>query len=265
MTGATARLADLAGRDATLAPLARLQAVALRALADDPAWREAALAVAPARADGAVLLHGAEIALPRASGRRLLDALTPDASEIDPLALIEATIAQREVEVEALASIARMEPSTLMAIGQLLARPLLLAIGERAAEREWSAGHCPVCAAWPLLAELRGIDRARILRCGRCAAAWPFRHAECVFCGNGDHRTLGYLAPERERESRRASTCERCHGYVKAVATLKPLDAEDLAFTDLVTVELDLAAIESGFGRPSAPAVELDIAIRSAE
>lgn len=266
MTAApTARLEQLAGRDATLAPLARLQAVALRSLHDDPAWRDAAGSVPSSRADDVPLLHGVDVALARASARSLLDALAPEATDVDALALIEATVAQREVEVEALASVAGMEPSTLMAIGHLLAWPLLLAVGERAAPREWKHGHCPVCAAWPLLSELRGIDRVRALRCGRCASAWQFRHGECPFCGNDDHRALGYLSADKERESRRVSTCDRCHGYLKAVATLKPLDSEDLAFTDLVTVDLDVAAMERGFDRPARVAFPLDVQIRSAE
>ncbi len=75
-------------------------------------------------------------------------ASAPGLAEIDPVALLEASIAQRETEVEALASIARLEPSALMALGQVSAWLLLLAIGERArgplGERTWECGYCPV-------------------------------------------------------------------------------------------------------------------------
>lgn len=272
-TAAAARLEELAGKDATLAPLARLQALALGSLERDRAWRDAAAAAELSLAAGDPLLHRARITLPPAGARSLLATLADGLDEVDPLALIEASITQREVEIEALASVAGAEPSALMAIGQLLAWPLLLAIGERARSAQavptssasaWAHGHCPVCAAWPLLSELRGIDRERALRCGRCAAAWPIRHFECPFCGNDDHRTLKYLSGEKERETRRVSVCDRCHGHLKAVATLKPLDAEDLAFTDLVTVDLDLAAMERGYGRPTQPAVALDVSVRDA-
>lgn len=275
MTPAIAsRLDDIASRDATVAPLARLQSLTLRALHEDAAWREAARDATLAPATDAPLLHGAAIPLHRTSARALLDRLDDRLEEVDPLALVEASIAQREVEVEALASVARVEPAGLMTIGHLLAWPLLLAIGERIRSPQgapppsapaWPHGHCPVCAAWPTLSELRGIDRERVLRCGRCAAAWPTRHLACPFCGNDDHRALRYLATEKERESRRVSVCDRCHGHVKAVATLKPLDAEDLALADLVTLDLDLVAMERGYGRPAAAAFALDVSVRERE
>ena len=42
----------------------------------------------------------------------------------------------------------------------------------RCRDRNWSEGYCPLCGAWPALAEVRGIERSRYLRCGRCGAEW---------------------------------------------------------------------------------------------
>lgn len=271
MTGVT-RLEDAASRDAAIAPLALLQSEALHALETEPAWRAAAASVAmDVVPTDRPLLHGASVTLDERAARSLVDrlaSLIPEADglgELDPLALIEASLAQREVEMEALAAVARIEPSRLAAIAQVAAWPLLLAIGERARDLlgglQWLSGYCPVCAAWPLLAELRGLDRERILRCGRCASGWAFRHLVCPFCANDDHRTLTYLAGDNERETRRAQVCGRCHGYLKGIATLRTMGPEALALSDLTSLELDLAAMELGYGRPSEPAVPLDVAV----
>lgn len=275
MTIATAaKLDEAASRDASVAPLARLQAEALRTLQGEPAWRAAAAALDVARVPvDRPLLHGARVTLDPRAARALLDRLArldPDGGaldEVDALALIEASIAQRGSEIDALAAVARLEPSGLAAIGQVLAWPLLLALGERARAVlggvRWEKGYCLTCAAWPLLAELRGLERERVLRCGRCGGGWTFRHLTCAFCGNDDHRTLTYLASERERETRRAQVCGRCHAYLKGLATLRTFDTEALALADLWSLDLDLAAMELGYGRPSEPAFPLDLEIRA--
>src|SRR5438552_1345771 len=46
----------------------------------------------------------------------------------------------------------------------------------------WSRGYCPVCGAWPVLAELRGLERTRCLRCGRCGVDWQRPWLACVYC-----------------------------------------------------------------------------------
>lgn len=264
------RLGALAERDAEVAPLARLQAIALESLEREPAWRRAA--ESPALTTLPVdrpLLDGATISVDPAAARALLrriaevDGATLDG--VDPLGIISASIAERDDALERIADDAGVDPARLAALAQVLAWPLLLAIGERARPLTgalvWTRGHCPVCAAWPLLAELRGLDRERILRCGRCATAWGSRHALCAFCGNDDHRTLTYLAAEDERESRRAQVCARCRGYLKAVATLRPFDAEALWLADIDSLHLDVAAAGAGYVRPREPAAVLDVRI----
>jgi FdhE protein len=106
----------------------------------------------------------------------------------------------------------------------------------------WSDGHCPVCGNWPLLAEFRGLEQTRYLRCGHCAAEWSLARLHCPFCGNRDHRRLGFLYADGEQSRYRAATCDDCGGYVKTVSSLQPLAGLQLFAADVATLHLDLAA-----------------------
>lgn len=167
-----------------------------------------------------------------------------------------------------LAGQVKVDTALLAALGQLVAFPLFQACGRRGAplvaRAGWDAAYCPVCAAWPTLAELRGLERRRYLRCGRCASGWAFRQDGCVYCGSTDSKSAGYLAPEADRESRRAQTCAECQGYLKAVTTVRPLGPAEIGLRDLETLELDAAAIERGFGRPDAAGFPLRVTIEVA-
>ena len=276
-----AQLDELARADPTSAPLARLQAEVLRAAAD-PAWARGLpdLDAARPRA-GLPLLHDQTLRADRDQARRLLDRLASvaerdgqphapalrhalAAAPLDPLALLAATICQ---DADALLALTQddLDPALLATLGHLLAIPLLRACGERAtrmlADLLWDAGYCPVCAAWPTLAELRGLERDHWLRCARCGTGWQYPHHRCAYCGSQDHRRLGYLAAEAQRESRRAVTCDACHGYLKTLATIGPLPPADLALQDLLTLELDLAAIDRGYSRPTAPGFPLRVIV----
>jgi formate dehydrogenase maturation protein FdhE len=67
------------------------------------------------------------------------------------------------------------------------------------------------------------------------------------FCGNRDHRQLGYLHAEGEEGKERAATCDVCGGYVKMVSSLSALAGPQLLVADVATLHLDLAATERGF------------------
>jgi FdhE protein len=132
-------------------------------------------------------------------------------------------------------------------------RPVLraasVAVAPAVADARWSRGGCPACGAPPLLAELRGKEEGRTLRCGRCATAWPFARLECAGCGERDHRRLLALHAEREGDHRRADCCESCGLYLKSVAVLDPLSADGVIEEDLATADLDFAAVERGYHR----------------
>jgi FdhE protein len=121
-----------------------------------------------------------------------------------------------------------------------------------------------VCAAWPAFAELRGLDRTRNLRCGRCAADWAFSVLRCPFCDERDHRALGALLPGDDQPTRRVETCRSCSGYLKSFTVLRATPSWAIPLEDLSSVPLDLAAHERGFARPERRALRLEIALRAA-
>ena len=118
-------------------------------------------------------------------------------------------------------------------------------------KQHWIRGYCPVCGSWPLLAELRGLEQFRILRCGLCAAQWQFSRLRCPFCELSDHHQVGYFHIEGEEAKLRVATCDQCRGYVKTVSTLSALDPRAILVTDLATIHLDLAAVERRYSRPT--------------
>jgi formate dehydrogenase maturation protein FdhE len=58
-------------------------------------------------------------------------------------------------------------------------------------------------------------------------------------------------APDTERKDRRVEVCGSCGGYLKAVdvPALSPFPL--LAISDLETMDLDAAAMEHGYARPT--------------
>jgi FdhE protein len=236
--------------------------------AADPAWGEGLGEWKPVAIESAPLCAGASL---RADARRaeaLFAALFERARVASPapraplaIALLEASINQDSSRFEEAASALSVNAEALAPIAALAAMPILHACHRLAAGRAdpaWARGYCPICGALPALAELRGLTRARRLRCGRCGADWAFPPLACVYCGVTDHEELGSLVPERGGESRKADICRACRGYLKSISTLSPLPADRIALEDLATVELDLAALENGYERPESPGAALD-------
>jgi FdhE protein len=83
----------------------------------------------------------------------------------------------------------------------------------------------------------------------------------CVYCGERDHRRLGSLVPEDGGEVLKMETCDSCRGYLKSVATLQEIPAFELLLRDLDTVELDLVAMDRGYGRPEMKGFELEVCL----
>jgi FdhE protein len=258
--------------DVVVAPLARLHAVVDGT--SPGVWDAAVPEMDASRlADGLPLLHGVTLTVDAQRARELLVALAralPEeagirAGEIDPLTLLEASICQDTARMADIADEAGAVLEPLMVLGQLAAQPLLRACGRKAAAltegTSWDAGYCPVCAAWPVLAERRGLERLRYLRCVRCAAQWRYYLQRCPYCGNRDPKTLGYLAPEAQREARQVAICDSCQGYVKSVAALSALAPDELVAMDLTTLELDVAALDHGYARPEERGFPLEVSV----
>jgi FdhE protein len=172
------------------------------------------------------------------------------------LALLGASVAEDRARLDALARELEAEPGALAALAALAVMPLLHACRRALAARvpaDWIHGHCPICGAWPTLAEARGVERSRHHRCARCGAAWFAGWLRCPYCGTSDHQRVGALVGEEPGARDRVETCEVCRGYVKTLTVLLPIEADRIALADLDSLDLDLAALLHGYRRPPAP------------
>lgn len=267
-------------------PWVKLLDVALTS-AESGAW-EGAIPALPTRADSglqpnAPLLHGISAQVDGRLARRVVRELIRGVGDlegevqvslarlrgrrIDALALIQAAIVRDHAAIEALAASAGVEAHAFEVIGHLAALPLLSACGQRYREHvpaEWMRGYCPVCAAWPTIVELRGLERNRRLRCGRCGTDWPLPVLQCAFCDELHHDQLGILTPEGEPQTRRVDVCRSCKGYLKGFTTLRPMSLRMVAMTDLASVDLDLIAQEREYTRPDRWAFALEFTVTRA-
>jgi FdhE protein len=117
----------------------------------------------------------------------------------------------------------------------------------------WNRGYCPVCGAWPSLAQTCGIERQRYLRCGRCGSAWQMPRLACAYCNNDDHEQLVLLVAGEEgagSEGRSIEACLRCRGYLKAFNALQPGAGEQVMLADLASIDLDIVATGRDYRRP---------------
>lgn len=175
----------------------------------------------------------------------------PQANEVHHL--LEAAVGQNREEMQRAAAARGLDDGALASVVHFAALPILRAARKEVGNQvplHWPHGYCPVCAAWPVLAERRGLDRSRQLRCGRCAAEWEMEWLTCAYCGERNHQQLGSLVLADGDEMLKVETCASCRGYLKSIATLQPIPASELLLRDLETVELDLIALERGYGRP---------------
>jgi FdhE protein len=140
-----------------------------------------------------------------------------------------------------------LEPDLVLSVLRMALLPELARISERVApmrpEGLWDRGDCPHCGQWPVLAELRGLEQRRRLRCGWCAADWAGDRLRCPFCATADHRALHYRYLEGEEDRRRLAVCDHCGGRLKVISTLAPLSSPGLLVTELLTVHLDLIPV----------------------
>lgn len=118
------------------------------------------------------------------------------------------------------------------------------------ATRLWGRGYCPTCGAWPVLAEQRGLEQVRYLRCGLCASSWEVDRLLCPFCSTRDFQVLSYLQVEGEAPRQRVATCDACQSYLKLRSTLTPLTTPQLLVEEIALVHLDLIAMDRGYGPP---------------
>jgi len=156
------------------------------------------------------------------------------------------------------------DPAGLQAVATLLPVPFLQACHRRwaaAIDRNWSEGYCPLCGAWPALAEVRGIERNRYLRCGRCGAEWESHVLCCPYCRTTDHEELVTLVPENGQANAVVEACRRCRGYVKSLTRLQGSPPAGVHLDDLATVDLDIAALDQKYERPGGTGYPLTVTV----
>ena len=245
----------------------------------DAGWRAIAVTPAPA-APGGPWLAGARVEVDSGVARRWMRDLLEVAagsgadvarasrrrrSALDPSVFLTAAVELDVAVLESAGAAAGLGADLARALAHPAALPLLAACAARAGARpDWDRGYCPVCGAWPAIAELRGLEASRQLRCGRCGADWGTAWLTCVYCGNDDHRELAALVSESAGAMRRVDTCSRCRGYLKTVTTLAARSHAEVVLEDLATVAYDVSALGEGATRPPGLGARLGVELSAA-
>jgi FdhE protein len=243
----------------------------------DGKWDAFVPARSEAREGKVPLLAGAAIALEKKalsrwterlihtafkSGTEEMATLEAAAGEADIFSLFKAALCQDGATLGNTAARLGTDPEAFQAVASQVPIPFLHACTRawaRAIPESWVEGYCPLCGAWPAFAEVRGIERGRYLRCGRCAGDWQLNALICPYCGMDDHEQLVRLVPEKGGTTRVVDACKRCLGYIKTFTVLQGSPAARVILDDLASVDLDMAALEQGYRRPPGPGYSLDV------
>lgn len=237
----------------------------------NPLWDDVAsqTVLSGERASTSPLLAGAALPLAQASAASWVSQLLFLASQagphagslaqaarsphLDARALLEAAANADDARLALQAETLGVEAEPLSAVADLAVMPLLQALRRRFAPAmtgHWHEGYCPVCGDWPRLAELRGLERARRLRCARCGSDWEQPGVRCPFCDATGQGTRATLVSEQDGEARKVETCTRCRGYLKVISTLRAWPGDEVCLADLATIDLDLVALDRDYERP---------------
>jgi FdhE protein len=196
----------------------------------------------------------------RCGAPRLAGLKAPASGSQRTLALFQAALLRDEQALGGFAEEWGAEPDAFRAFADLLPVPFLQACGRHAGPFEiWSRGFCPVCAGWPAFTEVRGIERNRFLRCGRCGVEWPVSCLQCPYCNTTEHDRLTTLVPGDGNRNRMIEACQACRGYVKSFTVLQASVPSMVMVGDLESVDLDIAGIEQGFKRPAGSGFPLEL------
>lgn len=282
MRGESAREADIHARLDVLvlqypewSPSLRLWETILDAL-DDPMWEDAVPQPCHDRPAAAPLLAGAICHMDaRRVGRWVRHLVKLAGTQATPgqasllgvnfspdnvLALLEAALDQEHARLNTLAEVLAAHPCALAVLAHLAVMPLLHTCGRLLAPQvihPWSYGYCPICGAWPTLVEVCGLEHARTLRCARCGTGWRTTWLRCPYCGEMDYQRLGVLRPRQHGTTGQIDTCATCKGYLKSHFTLQALPTYAVILEDLITVPLDITALDRGYARPECPGYAL--------
>ena len=179
-------------------------------------WEAAVPDPAPAQRTSDPLLAGATLTLDAVLVRRLFERLIRTASragtpkmsslkaalnaDLEWAPLFAASLCQDSERIDEIAAVSGADTEALHGVIALLPVPFLHACNRRWASSvsvSWVEGYCPVCGSLPAFAEVRGIERNRYFRCGRCGGEWHARALYCPYCAMSDHDELVALVPEK--------------------------------------------------------------------
>lgn len=213
-----------------------------------PALTPVLLRICDALAEGGAGAHAQAVGASLASGA------------LEPGALLACAVAREQETVRALAARAGVAADLLWLAAELATTAFVHRLQEsvlgRSADdpvvaealRAWDRGYCPVCASWPVVAEVA--DGRRVLRCGFCSAGWEMTTYVCIYCGESGEAFVT-AAPDMERKDRRIEACRTCAGYLKTVDLEELSPFPLVAITDLETMDLDVAAMQYNYRRPA--------------
>jgi FdhE protein len=172
--------------------------------------------------------------------------------------LLTASLKRDQPAIRSGATHRGLAPDLVWLVAELAVSPFLHAIQRRLFEHTdgdalrdalaaWPHGYCPACGSWPAVAEV--VAGHRTLRCSFCATAWELPAYACIYCGEQDAPFVT-AAPNEERKDRRVELCRTCGGYLKTIDLEELSPFPLLAISDIETTDLDVAAMEHGYGRP---------------
>jgi len=184
---------------------------------------------------------------------------TIESGHIEPGSLLAASLSRDQAAVRTGAVHRGLAPDLVWLVAELAVSPFVHALQRmvfgsigtgalRAALDGWNRGYCPACGSWPAVAEVAAGHRT--LRCSFCSSGWELTSYSCIYCGESGEPFVT-AAPNEERTDRRIEVCRSCGGYLKTldVPELSPFPL--LSISDIETTDLDVAAMEHGYGRPA--------------
>jgi FdhE protein len=186
-----------------------------------------------------------------------------EAQRLDPMLFFETAVSQDVDRLDELARAHDDDRGVIRALAPLIAMPMLQACRKAWAggvPSDWAWGYCPICGGWPALAESRGLDGHRYLRCGACGSGWPTDVLRCHVCGEDADEKLGSLVSARTLEQQRVDVCDACQHYIKTITTTAPMRPQDVVLHDMGTLALDMAALERDYVR-HAPACRVELRV----
>jgi FdhE protein len=190
----------------------------------------------------------------------------PRKSGVETIQVFRAALAQKAGKLEEMAVVCGGDSQAFRSVAELIPVPFLHAcrrLWQVAPGDSWTEQYCSICGAWPVMAEIRGIERARFLRCGRCGQEWQVYGMHCPYCSMDDHEQLVSLVPQNHGTTRAVEACKRCRGYLKTLTTLQGEDPLGVMLQDLASVDLDIAALEHGYQRPQGAGFPVDPTVGS--